>query len=395
VLAKCARSSAARRWTASVRFTYSAVIEGADDMIKSISAGYAPAVGETLSFAGATLRKIPRQSMASTSDAGDPAFWRAGAIATTIVMLIVLVFLTVDSLVAIRAGGSHVPRYSVINREIGYAYDARLGYDMPVLGSEQPLFGRRVSDDEAQALIAKGKLVIQSRACIDCHTFFGNGAYYGPDLTKAWLDPVWPQTWMPMTQQKTREDAMVEFLMHPETYPTWSRRMPDLGITREEARAVVAYLKWMSAVDANGFPANFGTTKLVASAGQTPPVTLLSAQGQKAYMERCAACHQADGLGVPGTFPPLAAGKDFSAAEALVEALAQRGFYKDGKIVLGSVKQHLDVVLHGIPGSAMTPFGSQLDDATIAAIVTYERNSFGNHSGDAVEAADVKAARGG
>jgi nitric oxide reductase subunit C len=29
-------------------------------------------------------------------------------------------------------------------------------------------------------------------------------------------------------------------------------------LTEEEARAVVAYLKWMSSVDTNGFPANFG-----------------------------------------------------------------------------------------------------------------------------------------
>ena len=99
--------------------------------------------------------------MSSSSDAGDPAFWRAGAISTTIVMLIVLVFLTVDSLEAIRAGGSHVPDYTVINRDIGYAYDARLGYDMPVIGPEQPLFGRKVDAAQAQALIAKGKLVIQ------------------------------------------------------------------------------------------------------------------------------------------------------------------------------------------------------------------------------------------
>lgn len=339
--------------------------------------------------------------MSPISDAGDPAFWRAGAISTTIVMLVVLVFLTIDSLVAIRAGGSHVPPYTVINQDIGYAYSAELGYDVPVLGPEQPLFDRKYTAAEAQALIAKGKLVIQSRACMDCHTFFGNGAYYGPDLTKAWLDPVWQRTWVPMTQQTTREDAMVEFLMHPETYPTWSRRMPDLGITREEAVALVAYLKWMSAVDANGFPANFGTSRLAASAGPAPaaaPATSLaelSARGQTAYAAHCAACHQANGLGVAGTFPPLAAGRDFSAAEPLVKTLAERGFYKDGKIALGSVKQHLDIVLHGIPGTAMTPFGSQLDDATVAAIVTYERNSFGNHSGDAVQAADVKSARGG
>lgn len=355
--------------------------------------------------------------MASVSDASDPAFWRAGAISTTIVMLIVLVFLTVDSLDAIRAGGSHVPDYTVINRDIGYAYDAKLGYDMPVIGPEQPLFGRKVDAAQAQALIAKGKLVIQSRACMDCHTFFGNGAYYGPDLTKAWLDPAWQQTWVPMTQQKTREDAMVEFLMHPETYPTWSRRMPNLGITRDEAVAVVAYLKWMSAIDANGFPANFGTARAATAGGQapapaprlqgqepqaaaaTPPATLglaqLSTQGERAYAERCAACHQANGLGVPGTFPPLAAGKEFSSPAPALKALEERGFYKDGKIALGSVKQHVDIVLKGIPGTAMTPFGAQLDDPTIAAIVTYERNAFGNHTGDTVQAADVKAARGG
>ena len=45
--------------------------------------------------------------------------------------------------------------------------------------------------EEAADLIGKGKLVIQSRACIDCHTFFGNGGYYAPDLTRAWMDPVW------------------------------------------------------------------------------------------------------------------------------------------------------------------------------------------------------------
>jgi nitric oxide reductase subunit C len=205
--------------------------------------------------------------VAQNFDASDPAFWRAGAISTTIVMLVVLVFLTADSLAAIRAGGSHVPAYGVINREIGYAPNDEAGRDLPVIGKQQPLFGRQYTEAEAHALIAKGKLVIQSRACMDCHTFFGNGAYYGPDLTKAWLDPAWRQMWMPMTQQSTREEAMVQFLMHPETYPTWSREMPNLGISREEAVATVAYLKWMSAIDANGFPANFGATKPAGGGG--------------------------------------------------------------------------------------------------------------------------------
>jgi nitric oxide reductase subunit C len=190
-------------------------------------------------------------------DIQDPKFWRAGAISSTAVMLVVLAFLTIDSLDAIRAGGRQVPNYDVVNRHIGYVYDWSRGFDVPVIGPAELLFDRSYSLAEATEQIRLGKLVIQSRACMDCHTFFGNGAYYGPDLSKAWLDPAWTQIWMPMTGAHTRADAMVLFLMHPERYPTWTRRMPNLGLTEPEARSLVVYLKWMSSVDTNGFPENF------------------------------------------------------------------------------------------------------------------------------------------
>jgi len=187
----------------------------------------------------------------------DPAFWRAGAISTVAVMSVALIMLTVNSLAAIRPGGSHVPHYTVINEHIDYKFDADRGEDVPVIGGSEPLFGKTVDAAQAKALIGKGKMVIQSRACIDCHTFFGNGAYYAPDLTKAWLDPGW-KTWEAITGAKTKEEAMVRFLMFPEKYRISERRMPNLGLTRQEAEATVAYLKWMSAVDTNGFPPNFG-----------------------------------------------------------------------------------------------------------------------------------------
>ena len=192
----------------------------------------------------------------------DPRFWRAGAISTTAVMLVVLAFLTIDSLAVTRAGSTRVPDYDVINQHIDYTFDWTRGFDAPVIAGAEPLFGNLYTKAQASELLARGKLVIQSRACIDCHTFFGNGAYYAPDLTKAWLDPAWSQIWMPMTGAKTRADAMVEFLMHPDQYPTWTRRMPNLHLTHEEAQSVVAYLKWMSAVDTNGFPAHFGHIKV-------------------------------------------------------------------------------------------------------------------------------------
>ena len=79
----------------------------------------------------------------------DPQFWRAGAISIVVVMLIVLVMLTVDSLKAIDAGGSHVPLYSVINQKIGYKFDAARGVDVPTIGEKEPLFGHEYSDQDA------------------------------------------------------------------------------------------------------------------------------------------------------------------------------------------------------------------------------------------------------
>jgi nitric oxide reductase subunit C len=186
----------------------------------------------------------------------DPAFWRAGAISTILVMSVVLVMLTIDTLAAISPGGSHVPPYTVINQHIDYKFMAERGIDAPVIGGAEPLFGKALDADAATELIGQGKMVIQSRACMDCHTFFGNGAYYAPDLTKAWLDPAW-EAWQVITGADTREAAMVKFLMDPEQYRTWTRAMPNLGITEQEARATVAYLKWVASVDTNGFPPNF------------------------------------------------------------------------------------------------------------------------------------------
>ncbi len=84
---------------------------------------------------------------------------------------------------------------------------------------------------------------------------------------------------------------------------------------------------------------------------------------------------------------------ELAATPVLTDPLAQRGFYADGKIVLGPVDQHINIVLNGIPGTPMAPFGQQLSDADIAAVITYERNSFGNTTGDTVQPATVKAAR--
>lgn len=181
------------------------------------------------------------------------SFWRKMAIWVTAVMAVVLVFLTFDTVRQITAGGERVPAFSVINQKIFYEYNDERGYQVPRIGGSAALFGKILDDTAAEELVTLGKLTVQAKNCMNCHTLLGNGAYFAPDLTKAWLDPAW-------VNEELREQLMVQFLLDPEanarTFGS-GRRMPNLGITEAEARGIVAFLKWMSSIDTNGFPRGF------------------------------------------------------------------------------------------------------------------------------------------
>ena len=53
------------------------------------------------------------------------------------------------------------------------------------------------------------------------------------------------------------------------------------------------------------------------------------------------------------------------------------------------MKEHMEVVVHGVPGTAMPAFGSQLNEVDLAAVITYQRNSFGNNMGDMLQPVDI------
>ena len=204
-------------------------------------------------------------------------FWRRSAAWVTGFASILLIWLTFDSVGQITMGNDadiqqsvkekrvvkRVPGPTVINYTIGYEMSAKRGHEVPTIGEKQKFFGRDdYSEEEARALLHLGKLTSQAKNCMNCHTLLGNGAYFAPDLTKSWLDPAW-QSGGPlqgMTGKNTVEEAMAEFLQHPSQYPTHSRMMPNLGITADEAKGLVAFLKHMSSIDTNGFPRNFSKT---------------------------------------------------------------------------------------------------------------------------------------
>ena len=109
-----------------------------------------------------------------------------------------------------------------------------------------------------------------------------------------------------------------------------------------------------------------------ADATATFPLDVLKARGEKVYAAHCAACHQANGMGVPGAFPAI----------------------NGSKVATGPLEAHIKTVLDGRPGTAMAAFGKQLSDADIAAVVTYQRNAWDNNMGDMAQPAQVAALHG-
>ncbi len=92
-------------------------------------------------------------------------------------------------------------------------------------------------------------------------------------------------------------------------------------------------------------------------------------KGKSVYAANCVSCHQANGNGVEGLFPAL----------------------NGSAIVNGSAAEMIDLILNG--KNLMPAFKEQLNDADLAAVMTHERNSWDNTAKDAIQPADVKAAR--
>jgi len=136
--------------------------------------------------------------------------------------------------------------------------------------------------------------------------------------------------------------------------------MPIVVVVKSEAD----YQQWVTEQKSQMAAASAGADRDWAMAE-------LMERGEKVYASSCAACHQANGAGVPGAFPAL----------------------KGSAIATGPKAAHIDIVMHGKPGTAMGAFANQLNDVDLAAVITYERNAWDNNTGDLVQPSEIKAAR--
>ena len=179
--------------------------------------------------------------------------------------------------------------------------------------------------------------------------------------------------WVP--EIAVKRDAIPGFINE-----AWTR-VPEEGIYRGQCTELCgAYHGFMPvevhAVSREEFDAWMAAKRGAAAAQtqlamQTLSVDDLMDQGKAVYDSACLACHGAQGQGGIGN------------------AIA------GSAVVMGDLSNHMAVVAKGVSGTAMQAFGGQLNDVEMAAVLTYQRNAFGNNTGDVVQPGDVNGMKNG
>lgn len=130
-----------------------------------------------------------------------------------------------------------------------------------------------------------------------------------------------------------------------------------------EVKSADDYTKWVDEQKKKMAASNDDPTRTYTAAE-------LTSRGQQVYTSNCAVCHQPTGKGA-GAFPAL-----------------------DGsKVANGPLAQHVSIVLSG--KNAMPSWSKTLNDVEIASVITFERNAWGNHTGDVLQPRQVTEARNG
>lgn len=254
-----------------------------------------------------------------------------------------------------------------------------------------------------------GKRVFQAYNCMGCHTMVGNGAYLGPDLTEAYklAGPAWLAAFLPSAGGWPTQAAVRAQLLDPnqladtgtdtidaylQKYPGAATRierrgggttlMPNLPLSKDEIGQLIAYLKYTSSMNTEGWPPKIeagaldrrlqlahGTAAIAqaapATAAAPPPASDPAALGAQLVKDYgCVACHASDDKklvgpgwgGLVDSSVSLADGSKVTADDAyLAESIRQ----PDAKIVAG------------YPPGVMPAYDTLLKNDEVNAIVAY------------------------
>lgn len=136
-------------------------------------------------------------------------------------------------------------------------------------------------DDKITPAVERGKKIWEDNNCMGCHTLFGEGAYYAPELTKV--------------VERRGKPWMKLFLKDPQKMFPGERKMVQYGFTDAQMDDIIAFFEWCGNVNLQGFPAK------PPLAGKVQNVVAGGGNSGKAQPELfrtiCVACHSIGGVG--------------------------------------------------------------------------------------------------
>lgn len=203
-----------------------------------------------------------------------------------------------------------------------------------------------------------GKRIFQDNNCMDCHTILGDGAYYAADLTKV---------------IHTRGEGFVRaVLKNPpditrELWPgKYKRIMPDLHLTDQNIKDLIAFLSWIGKVDTNGWPPG---SEVLSSEnepktmpeGSISPVSMINKL-------KCGACHtiKAQGLNTIGAIGPDLSNESARnrGVDWLVRQIGNPSSIPDSEVATGYESKRM----------LMPAFKNQLTDDQLKSLATFINN---------------------
>lgn len=163
------------------------------------------------------------------------------------------------------------------------------------IGLTVDTFGKIPERTHADAItpeVVRGKQLWEASNCMGCHTIFGEGAYYAPELTKVY--------------ERRGPDFIRAMLRDPEAMYPGQRRMKNYHFGDDQIEDLLAFLKWSGNVDLNGFPPKPTLMPIAVPAPAAPGEGAVAVYENRPqiFNQLCIACHALGGQG-GAVGPPL------------------------------------------------------------------------------------------
>jgi nitric oxide reductase subunit C len=136
---------------------------------------------------------------------------------------------------------------------------------------------------DISASVVRGKELWESSNCMGCHTLFGEGGYYAPELTRV--------------MERRGPDFVRAMLRDPASMYPGQRQMQDYRLRPEQIEDLVAFLSWAGKVDLNDFPPRPTLMPVSVPGTSATQGVARSDDRPKVFNQLCVACHSLGGQG--------------------------------------------------------------------------------------------------